>query len=50
VSLKERMKQTEQNDRIREATAMKLYKNDKTFRADRLVSAWSKVPKLSWAL
>jgi hypothetical protein len=50
MSLKERMRSQEQNDRLRETTAMNLYKNDKNFRADRLVAAWSKVPKQIWAL
>jgi hypothetical protein len=30
------MRASEQQDRIRENTAMTLYKNDKNFRADRL--------------
>jgi hypothetical protein len=37
MSLKEKMKLQEANDRQREATAMNLYKNDKNFRADRLI-------------
>jgi len=46
MSLKERMKLQEEQDRQREAAQMDLYKNDKNFRADRLIAAWSKVPEI----
>jgi len=42
MSLKEKMQQREAQDRIQEAAANHLYKNDRNFRADRLVAAWSK--------
>lgn len=38
------------NKTVREAAARKLYKDDKTFRADRLVEAWSKVPEIGEGL
>ena len=40
------MKLQETEDRRREAASMELYKNDKNFRADRLVAAWSKIPEI----
>jgi hypothetical protein len=44
------MKLKEGNSKLREAATLDLYKSDKNFRADRLVSAWSKVPELGVGL
>jgi hypothetical protein len=50
MGLKDKMKLQEANDRQRESAAMDLYKNDRTFRADRLIAAWSKVPEIGVGL
>jgi len=50
MSLKDKMKLQETQDRQRESAAMDLYKNDRNFRADRLIAAWSKVPEIGVGL
>jgi len=50
MSLKERVAQKETDARLRENVAMQLYKEDKKFRADRLVEAWSRIPEIGAGL
>ena len=50
MSLKERMAAKETDNRARENATMQLYKEDKNFRADRLVEAWSRVPEIGAGL
>jgi len=50
MSLKERIAQKETDNRLRESAAMQLYKEDKKFRADRLVEAWSRIPEIGAGL
>ena len=47
MSLKERVAQKEADARLKENAAMQLYKEDKKFRADRLVEAWSRIPEIN---
>jgi hypothetical protein len=50
MSLKDKLQMKEQDARLREAAQLQLYKNDKNFRADRLIAAWSKVPEIGAGL
>jgi hypothetical protein len=50
MSLKERVAQKEADTRLRETATMQLYKEDKKFRADRLVEAWSRIPEIGAGL
>jgi len=50
MSLKERVQQKEADARLKENAAMQLYKEDKKFRADRLVEAWSRIPEIGAGL
>jgi hypothetical protein len=50
VSLKERIAQKEADARLRENATMQIYKEDKKFRADRLVEAWSRIPEIGAGL
>lgn len=50
MSLRERIRQKEATSRARESAAMQLYKEDKKFRADRLVEAWSRIPEVGAGL
>lgn len=38
------------SDAIRESAMLDMYKNDKNFRADRLIESWSKVPEIGQGL
>jgi hypothetical protein len=50
MSLRQRIAQNEADARIRENAKMQLYKEDKSFRADRLIEAWSRVPEIGAGL
>jgi hypothetical protein len=50
MSLKERIAQKEADARLRENATMQIYKEDKKFRADRLVEAWSRIPEIGAGL
>ena len=50
MSLKERVAQKEADQRLRENATMQIYKQDKAFRADRLIEAWSRVPEIGAGL
>jgi len=50
MSLKERVAAKEADARLRENATMQLYKEDKKFRADRLVEAWSRIPEIGAGL
>jgi len=50
MSLKERIAQKDTDARLRESATMQLYKEDKKFRADRLVEAWSRIPEIGAGL
>jgi len=50
MSLKERIAEKENNAKLKEAATIRLYKEDKTYRADRLIEAWSKVPEIGYGL
>jgi len=50
MSLKERVAQKEADARLRENATMQIYKQDKAFRADRLIEAWSRVPEIGAGL
>lgn len=50
MSLKEKMAVKEVNKRLQESAKMQLYKQERTFRADRLIEAWSRIPELGAGL
>jgi len=50
MSLKQKINQKETDNRLKENAAMQLYKEDKKFRADRLVEAWSRIPEIGAGL
>ena len=50
MSLKERVAQKEADAKLRENATMQIYKQDKAFRADRLIEAWSRVPEIGAGL
>lgn len=50
MSLKQRIAQKETDAKLRESAAIQLYKEDKNFRADRLVEAWSRIPEIGAGL
>jgi len=50
MSLKERIAQSDADARLKDTAAMQLYKEDKKFRADRLIEAWSRIPEIGAGL
>jgi len=50
MSLKQKIAQKEVDSKLRENATMQIYKEDKNFRADRLVEAWSRVPEIGAGL
>jgi len=50
MSLKQRLNQKEADAQLRERAQMTLYKEDKKFRADKLVEAWSRIPEIGAGL
>jgi hypothetical protein len=46
MGLKERIAQKEADAKLREQATLSLFKNDKEFRADRLVEAYSRIPEI----
>lgn len=50
MSLRQKVAQKATDARLRESATMQLYKEDKKFRADRLVEAWSRIPEIGAGL
>lgn len=50
MSLAQRMQVKEQENKLREANVMRLYRDDKAFRADQLIDAWSQIPEIGAGL
>lgn len=50
MSLATRMQERAKNQKIKEAQTIKLYRDDKNFRADQLIDAWSQVPEIGSGL
>lgn len=39
-------KQTKNGNGLREKALMKMYKDDRNFRADKLIESWSRIPEV----
>jgi hypothetical protein len=50
MSLATRMEAKKNQEQVREAVRTKLYKNERTYRADKLVEAWSRIPEVGAGL
>ena len=46
MGLSQRMNDKKSQEQVREAVRTKLYKNERTYRADKLVEAWSRIPEV----
>jgi len=50
MGLQSRMTEKKNQEQVKEAVRTKLYKNERTYRADKLVEAWSRIPEVGAGL